>query len=785
MEQYYEAVQHMYKHRQETIIIGLTGRTGSGCSTVANNILAKSKFEELDIKKPKEYDFKNSDERKQEIIYNYMKADNWSGFHIVEGSAVILSFVFERGFKELEKYLKLIDKKGQCQLDNRDEIIKELKQLEEVFEDSTQFSLLEEDGKPYTDSNNDIYYDYYFHRLSQYKKSVSEILCKHVCYPAESENGKAQLYTYLMQTWGNNIRSSGNPYENTFTDNHFYDVAVRMDSMIDILKHRKGNKKRRVCIDALRTPYEVIYFRDKYRYFYLFSVSTDDQFRRIRLSNLSKNEQETLDLIESPEDFRNVEDQFFHQNINECVQISDIHIYNPNVDDGKFYFLTEQIVKYVALILHPGLVTPSHEERCMQLAYNAKFNSGCLSRQVGAVITGNDFSIRAVGWNDVPKGQVPCNLRSVNGYCMNKDIETFSEFELCDPDFDCAMKRVESALKNVNKGGRTVSYCFKDVYNGYKGTTNQVLTRSLHAEENAFLQLSKYGGAGIQGGFLFTTASPCELCAKKAYQLGIKNIYYIDRYPGISMSHILKFGKENNPKMNLFYGAIGNAYLSLFSPRMSSKDELALLTGISIKEAVKKDDNKDSDRLITSNVRYDSMELALYYNSETDIKSNRKIAITVTGEPINHIVKEITWTGSQYIESKLLNSDNDFKIIDSVRSTSPFEYKIVFNKNIMKDESVQYEVETIVKDEKKQMQPFLSHTVTNPTEKLILTVEIPNDVGENVDFCECRDGHREIVVGVPERISGKKKKNTRVYSKEINNPKLFYTYCLQWKWKDR
>lgn len=40
-------------------------------------------------------------------------------------------------------------------------------------------------------------------------------------------------------------------------------------------------------------------------------------------------------------------------------------------------------------------------------------NSGCISRQVGAVVTDEDYSIKAVGWNDVAKGQVPCGLRSL------------------------------------------------------------------------------------------------------------------------------------------------------------------------------------------------------------------------------------------------------------------------------------------------------------------------------------------------------------------------------------
>ena len=126
-------------------------------------------------------------------------------------------------------------------------------------------------------------------------------------------------------------------------------------------------------------------------------------------------------------------------------------------------------------------------------------------------------------------------------------------------------------------------------------------TRSLHAEENAFLQLAKYGAQGIQNGLLFTTASCCELCAKKAYQLGIRKIYYIDTYPGISKEHILSSGpKEKRPELILFQGAIGRAYINLYSPFMSLKDEIEFLTGVEVKKlqsskaeakAINKDDN--------------------------------------------------------------------------------------------------------------------------------------------------------------------------------------------------
>jgi len=49
----------------------------------------------------------------------------------------------------------------------------------------------------------------------------------------------------------------------------------------------------------------------------------------------------------------------------------------------------------------------------------------------------------------------------------------------------------------------------------------------------------------------------------------------------------LKFGSLDNPELNLFYGAIGNAYINLYTPRMPYKDELEMLTGWKLKDKVK------------------------------------------------------------------------------------------------------------------------------------------------------------------------------------------------------
>lgn len=213
----------------------------------------------------------------------------------------------------------------------------------------------------------------------------------------------------------------------------------------------------------------------------------------------------------------------------------------------------------------------------MQLALNAKFNSGCISRQVGAVVLNKYDSIRAVGWNEVPEGQIPCLLRSHNELLSNTSLLDYSNYEKNKLRKKKEFKSIyENDFKLSNKQGLNDSFCFKEIQNKIDGEKNQVYTRSLHAEENAFLQASKYGNTEIIGGQLFTTASPCFLCAKKAYQLGMKRIVYIEAYPDISKEQVFDIG-INDIEMVHFRGAIGLAYQKLYEPIFSYKDELKAL----------------------------------------------------------------------------------------------------------------------------------------------------------------------------------------------------------------
>ncbi len=105
----------------------------------------------------------------------------------------------------------------------------------------------------------------------------------------------------------------------------------------------------------------------------------------------------------------------------------------------------------------------------MQVAYICKLNSGCISRQVGAAVTDSNYSIKAIGWNSVPEGQVPCNLRDLTSMISGFDKEAFSCYETDTEEYKQHIKeKIEGKIDCESLNGRIFSYCFKDAYNSYE-----------------------------------------------------------------------------------------------------------------------------------------------------------------------------------------------------------------------------------------------------------------------------------------------------------------------------
>lgn len=791
-----KAISQIYQKKEKLVIIGLTGRTGAGCSTVAS-ILTKKSFEDLDIKPVKQCDFKNTDERKFRIIYEYMSFhDHWQSFSVIEISSIILASVLELGVPAFQEYINNITDLSQADaisIGEKDKVNTIIEQMDYMFGKVQPYTLASIDPSKLSIEQIDAYYTFYLTTIKEYKHRFRNAIESFSCYETHNDKlyGKQQskyhLYTYLLQQFGNNIRCSGSPYDNVFSQDHINNFIERINTLIKIIIRYDELHDRpytRICIDAIRNPYEALYLRDNYRGFYLMAINTDDSDRCARLRNLTAEELDNLDKIEYAQKMKNPEDVFYHQNIEGCIENAGIHIYNPNITNEKYYLLTEQLIKYVALMLHPGLITPSAIERCMQLAYNAKFNSGCLSRQVGAVVTREDFSIQSVGWNDVPKGQVPCILRDTNLYCSSKDCESFSAYEIENRAFSNAIRKVSNAY-NTERYGRFMSYCFKDVYNSITGEKNQVFTRALHAEENAFLQISKYGGTSVSGGNLFSTASPCELCAKKAYQLGIRHIYYINPYPGISQKHILSFGKTGNPSMHLFYGAIGQTYLDFYEPRIATKDELELLSDINIKKLISV--KKDSRQLGFNDLYNHKVEVTLTFTHDrNEIECSRSVSVEILTDKFEELEKRIFWTGSSYDGTSLVQEKSDPDITFSENKTElPYTYSLKASRS--KNSLLNYEVKTIAKDEKHIMEPYLAHMVKYKTDVLTLRVCCPasSNLLNNVRTCLYADFEMKQKICEAELKCNDKGDEYKIYEFTISNANVNYTYSIEWDFEKK
>lgn len=805
MGTYKEAVGKLYSEKEKLLILGLTGRTGTGCSTAAS-ILEKT-YDALDLEYEKKDEYSEEDEYKFDIIKEYIgEKERWIPFTKIEGSCVILSYVFEKvgtdekhassGLTDYLSQLQKSEKGVTFKIDNYERLIKELQGFDHIFRKAQQMPLYEISGgwAAISDDKVEEYYKFYVKEISEYKDRIRKTLLQYSCYEEKKKKiqdeppVKHQLYTYLLQKMGNNIRASGNPYNSEFNQDKILSFAERLAKIIElIIAYDKNHKKSksRICIDAIRNAHESNFLKDKYRPYYLISINANEEERRKRLKLMNLEEQISLDNVEYAAKL-NSEELFYHQNISNCFEMADIHLVNEDVQGGKYFFLTWQLVKYITLMIHPGLITPTKIECCMQLAYNAKYNSGCLSRQVGAVVTGDDFSVKSVGWNEVPNGQLSCSLRDVATYCKGNMEQCFSEFEHKNAEFREILDNIQKDLMDVDLEGRKFSYCFKDIYNGYKKEKNQVHTRALHAEENAFLQISRYGGKGIKGGFLFCTASPCELCAKKAYQLGIKNIYYIDPYPGISQKHILSFGKrKTNPQMHLFLGAIGEAYIRLYKPLLAYKDELELVSGINCKKIAEAGKDKRGEQPETKDLLYHSIEFSIEFINREIIESKRKVDIEVVNGSYQELNRQLTWTGSSYDKSELIDTGNEYTLIDSEDKVSPYKYKILFEKEKRPKSRIQYTIHSKVKDETHLMHEYFAQMIKYPTKYLELTIIIPidNQMIENVRYKRYADYKMEYEYAdeknqVEEKIdesSGKK-----IYTLKVHNPNLFYAYSLEW-----
>jgi len=627
-------LDHIYNLRKKFTVVGLTGKTGSGCSEVSNQLI-KGFGDGEDYTNPLEIfkffhglNLRNA-YRKHRIVYNYAKV-NFKQYVQIKYKDIVTLLLVQNSLDDLSNYLESNDckkefLKSKIPEPNFNNEIEAVKSLINPFNEYSNRLIKIRIDEIKDNGNWQLLYDLFFgESFQKFSNDLHEALGKR-------DINRAFNYHKLIQIFCNNLRKSGSPFNSSYPNSDkIFTIAFIINYVIK--SHRESNDSTQVVINSLKNPMEIMFFKQRYSAFYSIAVNKENDVLELHLNSKFGGIDEELISSLIDEEYNGVDDKEFHkQKVADCLQLADIHIsllspgeaqdknlelfnkesidkasslnqtrkkQRKDIKTSPFFSWQDQLLRYVSLIDHPGLITPSPEERCMQLAYTAKHNSGCISRQVGAAITDEDYSVKAIGWNNTPSGQVPCSLRNADDLIKySHDVNAFTPYERKDKLFrkvfeDNFDKKVQQKGDLLN--GRNVCFCFKSLKNSISEGKNQVHTRSLHAEENAFLQLAKYGSGGIENGILFSTASPCELCSKKAYQLGINLIYYIDPYPGISKPHILSAG-EKPIETRLFTGAIGSAYYRIYQPFMPYKDEMSLLLGQKIKDKTSKLETENSN----------------------------------------------------------------------------------------------------------------------------------------------------------------------------------------------
>jgi len=302
----------------------------------------------------------------------------------------------------------------------------------------------------------------------------------------------------------------------------------------------KLDESKNYVIDSIRNPGEVDCFRETFSDFFLFGVFADHNIRWDRVKKKYDDDEREFNKDDKRDSGEKIS---YGQQVTKCFKTSDIvilnneNIINGSKNDTDF---SSKIDEKIAFISKTLSFRPTPMETYMSMAYAVSMRSSCSKRKVGAIIIDDSGNVFSSGYNEVPITQPPC----------------FSEYGKCYR--DTLKKDFKTKLSDIIKDAKQ----FEETYDEFISTFKILdYCRALHAEENAIINVAKAGSSGLlHNATLYTTTYPCNLCANKIVQVGIKNIVYFEPYPMKESKAILEKGHtEQTP----FEGVTYNGYFRL------------------------------------------------------------------------------------------------------------------------------------------------------------------------------------------------------------------------------
>lgn len=339
----------------------------------------------------------------------------------------------------------------------------------------------------------------------------------------KDEHSKKSPKRHELQKYGTEIRRLKGP---TF-------LAERIVDEINSSEYDKW------VVDTIKNPHEIQLLKDNFSNFFLFAIFANYDTRWKRATEIYESNQGLFneDDERDKEETRNGKKLEYGQRVSDCCSKADIIICNDKKleNEGEDFENLQNRVKNFINLIEGGSYTPKNEdEPYMVIAAANSLRSSCMKRKVGAIIIDEGGNICSSGYNEVPHTTRPCKQESGGCFRDSKREKYVQDIKAIENDPVKQEKIIEKF-----KLFKILDYC-----------------RALHAEENAILNLAKSGLPTIKEATLYTTTYPCNLCANKILQIGIKKIVYLEPYPMLEAKKILKGKVEQVP----FEGITPNGY---------------------------------------------------------------------------------------------------------------------------------------------------------------------------------------------------------------------------------
>lgn len=372
----------------------------------------------------------------------------------------------------------------------------------------------------------------------------------------------------------------------------------------EIMKRVSEGKRVVFIINSIKNQAELDLLKNVYRdIFYMIGITSSISDRENYLgeeNGMSKSQVWELFDKETGEEIKH------GQTVKDTFPQADYFI---SISPKNTSEIKSKIERFFRLVFSTRISIPTIHETAMYIAAASSWNSACLSRQVGAVLTDESGEILSVGWNDVPiyggglyQEDKDRSEENTDSLFYNKKYEDKRCFNLVgcynDSEKNKMSKKIVETLKAENLLNKNEIDYVQKAENAIRQSKISSLvefSRSIHAEMHAIISGCISSGNRIKNGRLYITTYPCHMCARHIILVGIKEVFYIEPYKkslttylhedSITDDEEVKQKDAHKVHIKQFEGVGPTRYMQLFKMTPNSRKEK--LTGQLLKKEEK------------------------------------------------------------------------------------------------------------------------------------------------------------------------------------------------------